>query len=63
MYLQRLGVHDRRLTVKRTEEIGFNSDTKYMEVKCKDNNKITSYLKGNYMYYIIYVYICICYIF
>ena len=30
----RLGVVDRRLTLKRTHEVGFSSENKSMEVKC-----------------------------
>ena len=43
----RLGVVDRRLTVKRVHEVGFNSETKYMEVRCLDKvvNREVSYVK------------------
>jgi hypothetical protein len=44
---QRLGVHDRRLTVKRLEEMGFSSESKCMEVRCRESNKDIIYMKGN----------------
>jgi magnesium-transporting ATPase (P-type) len=43
---QRLGVHDRRLTVKRLEETGFSSESKCMEVRCRESNKDVIYMKG-----------------
>ena len=42
-----LGIADRRLTIKRVHEIGFNSDTKFMEVRYHDMgvNKEIAYVK------------------
>jgi ribosomal protein S27E len=34
------------MTVKRMEETGFSSESKFMEVKCRESNKDVVYLKG-----------------
>ena len=51
---QRLGVHDRRMNVKRIDETSFSSDRKYMEVRCLDSNKEVSYMKGKAQLNILY---------
>ena len=37
------------MNVKRIQETAFNSDQKYMEVRCKDSNKEVTYMKGTYI--------------
>lgn len=41
-----MGISDRRLIVKRVDEVGFTSDSKCMEVKCRENNAEMVYMKG-----------------
>lgn len=42
----KLGIPDRRVAVKRINEINFSSETKLMEVTCEDGNKKVTFLKG-----------------
>ena len=37
------------MNVKRIQETAFNSDQKYMEVRCKDSNKEVTYMKGTHI--------------